>query len=323
VLAEPSAPHVKTLFAVSGNECAMDECHDQLTNPSWRSVKARVCHIRAQSPGGPRHDPTYPDVHGYENLILLCVKCHNRVDDLEPHLWSVDRLTEMKIRHEESATRGWATAENFSNFASVAIRLTVAYEDMQQRVRSIDGVSGGMRARLGGSGSIEGSDLGSSDAAPDVLDDEDGGYAGSSGIGLLDDHAADEAYETAKEARRGNAPAPSVDTTVSPETIRMNIAVANATPVTPPTIDLETGPSTLEFGSSDPNDYDRAFASRIEAATANPTPQTVNALRRAMQTPPPQSTVDVTPDRIEISVSQTIPTPVLDVTDSVEADIED
>ena len=55
----------------------------------------------ARSPSGPRNDVKLPK-HGresYDNMILLCPTCHVRVDS-DPHLWSAERLTRLKARHE-------------------------------------------------------------------------------------------------------------------------------------------------------------------------------------------------------------------------------
>lgn len=125
---EVPVPTIKTLFAHSNNECAMDECNLKLTDPSWPSVRARIAHIRAQRPTGARYDASYPDVHAYENLILLCPNHHNLVDDLEPDAWPVERLLEMKARHENGPGSGrhWATDQDYERFAVEAIRVTYA-----------------------------------------------------------------------------------------------------------------------------------------------------------------------------------------------------
>jgi hypothetical protein len=53
---------MKELFGLSMNVCAFREedgsaaCEEQLIDTKWRSVKARICHIRAARPGGPRYD---------------------------------------------------------------------------------------------------------------------------------------------------------------------------------------------------------------------------------------------------------------------------
>jgi hypothetical protein len=116
-------PDVKKLFALSRHECAMDECHERLAHPSWDSVLGRICHIRGHSPGGRRYDPCYENVDAFANLILLCPTCHTKIDDLEPDVWTVDRLEEMKARHEAAAHEVvWASDDELDRYAAQATR---------------------------------------------------------------------------------------------------------------------------------------------------------------------------------------------------------
>lgn len=64
------------------------------------SIIGEICHIRAVSPNGPRHDPEQSavDRHAYDNLILLCAKHHKVVDD-DPEAYTVQRLIKMKADH--------------------------------------------------------------------------------------------------------------------------------------------------------------------------------------------------------------------------------
>jgi hypothetical protein len=49
------------------------------------TVTAEICHIKAQSAGGPRYDPDQTDKerHGFDNLLLLCGD-HHKVVDADP-----------------------------------------------------------------------------------------------------------------------------------------------------------------------------------------------------------------------------------------------
>jgi hypothetical protein len=64
------------------------------------SITGEICHIRAVSPTGARHDPEQSavDRHAYDNLILLCAKHHKVVDD-DPEAYTVQRLIKMKADH--------------------------------------------------------------------------------------------------------------------------------------------------------------------------------------------------------------------------------
>jgi hypothetical protein len=58
------------------------------------------CHIRGQRTGGPRHDPEFPgDVHGYDNLLILCPTDHRKVDE-QPGSYPVAKLLQIKADHE-------------------------------------------------------------------------------------------------------------------------------------------------------------------------------------------------------------------------------
>lgn len=109
----PSQKTLKRLFGESGNLCGFPKCQQPII--SGGTVTGKVCHIKAKSPGGPRHDPTQSDDerHGYENLILLCGKHHDVIDDDEAS-YTVERLRQIKSEHfamtkpllEEDAEKG-------------------------------------------------------------------------------------------------------------------------------------------------------------------------------------------------------------------------
>lgn len=85
-----SSPTKLRLYALSGNKCAWKDCNQLLTNEKKVNSKistyqvGKVAHIRAQSEGGPRYDPDYPEdkIHDIDNLILLWGNCHDRIDTI-------------------------------------------------------------------------------------------------------------------------------------------------------------------------------------------------------------------------------------------------
>jgi len=91
---------LKRLCLLSGNVCALPACEQVLAKSEWDFILGRIAHIRAQSPGGPRYDPTYPDVDHFDNLMILCPNCHTLIDSVEPDAWPVDRLETAKAEHE-------------------------------------------------------------------------------------------------------------------------------------------------------------------------------------------------------------------------------
>jgi hypothetical protein len=97
----PGQPTIKRLFAVSGNRCAFPDCPNPLIEPSSGKVTARICHIKAQSEGGPRFDPDQTDDerHDFDNLILMCPIHHDVIDDDE-ETHTVEWLQDLKEKHE-------------------------------------------------------------------------------------------------------------------------------------------------------------------------------------------------------------------------------
>jgi len=97
----------KILWAYGGGRCAMPSCRKLLVmkqpgtkrNASGATVLGEACHIRGENPGSARHDPGYPNVNRYPNLILLCEEHHTIIDDNEAE-WTVGRVEEIKRDHE-------------------------------------------------------------------------------------------------------------------------------------------------------------------------------------------------------------------------------
>src|SRR4051812_16851205 len=72
----PSAKTLRQLYLLSGNLCANPKCNTVLVNANGTMV-ADVCHIRAESRGGPRFDNllTEEQRRNTKNLLLLCSAC--------------------------------------------------------------------------------------------------------------------------------------------------------------------------------------------------------------------------------------------------------
>ena len=94
----------RKLWVKSGGRCAycnIDLLEDTLTKKGIN--KAYISHIIAASENGPRGDKVLSKKLeiAYENLMLLCDECHNRIDESDVENNSVEFLVEMKKEHEE------------------------------------------------------------------------------------------------------------------------------------------------------------------------------------------------------------------------------
>ena len=100
-MAGPSVATVKRLFAVSGNRCAFLDCTLPLVDEASGKVTGRICHIKADSVGGPRYDPQQHnrERHGFANLVLMCPNHHDVIDS-DVETYTVEKLLEIKALHE-------------------------------------------------------------------------------------------------------------------------------------------------------------------------------------------------------------------------------
>lgn len=113
-MAGPYEKTIKRLFAMSGNICAFPGCQLPIVE-SAGIVTGEICHIRAQSKGGPRFDEaqTEDERHSFSNLILLC-RHHHKVVDSQPDVYSVEVLQDIKAVHEKVMGRPERMADSFS-----------------------------------------------------------------------------------------------------------------------------------------------------------------------------------------------------------------
>ena len=93
------------LWAVSAGRCEYEGCNE----PLWldlatktRFNTAYIAHIIADKPDGPRGHPILSErlKSDFSNLMLLCDKHHRLIDKENVQGHTVERLTDMKQRHE-------------------------------------------------------------------------------------------------------------------------------------------------------------------------------------------------------------------------------
>lgn len=107
----PAEKIIRRLFAMSGNICAFPGCDSPLVEAGG-TVTGEICHIRAQSPGGARFDPsqTQEQRHSFENLMLLCRR-HHKVVDAQPELFPAAALEQIKAIREQQMGRPEQTTD--------------------------------------------------------------------------------------------------------------------------------------------------------------------------------------------------------------------
>jgi hypothetical protein len=106
---------VRTLWTRARDQCAYPGCPQTLTRDAvsaatgeaFVTVVGEQAHIRSSKPGGPRHDPSYPEdkLDSHENLILLCPTHHKMIDDENGAGYTVGDLEKMRRDHERQQDR--------------------------------------------------------------------------------------------------------------------------------------------------------------------------------------------------------------------------
>src|SRR5688572_17278075 len=94
------------LWVKSGGICAFPGCRQYLLKDAADQdppvTLGEIAHIVAQGATGPRSSSNWQPSHidAYENLILVCHKCHEIVDR-QPQTYPVEKLLQFKRDHEE------------------------------------------------------------------------------------------------------------------------------------------------------------------------------------------------------------------------------
>ena len=94
------------LWGLAAGRCEYNGCNEKLyEDPLTRSQfnQSYIAHIIADEPGGPRGDLILsPRLSAdISNLMLLCDRHHRLIDKEDVAGHPVERLTEMKRKHEE------------------------------------------------------------------------------------------------------------------------------------------------------------------------------------------------------------------------------
>ncbi|GHG09975.1 HNH endonuclease signature motif containing protein [Streptomyces hydrogenans] len=108
----PGASLSKLLFGRAMG-CGYPDCAEPLVEEDrgLLNINVEVAHIRAEKQGGPRYDPSFSDVNGEPNLMLLCHKHHKRVDT-HPAAYPTEELLAWKERQVLQGRGGGGLSAN-------------------------------------------------------------------------------------------------------------------------------------------------------------------------------------------------------------------
>jgi hypothetical protein len=101
---EVSASTQREVEALAAWRCQFDGCGEDLREHGTSVKHANygyLAHIIASSADGPRGDSTLSGTlaNDASNIMLLCDKCHRLIDRVDPALYDVNRLREMRDRN--------------------------------------------------------------------------------------------------------------------------------------------------------------------------------------------------------------------------------
>lgn len=110
---------IKILWADAAGRCSYPGCGEKLTvgqaGEQAPHTLGEMAHIKGNREGSNRYDinQTAEQRDHYENLILLCPTHHNLIDKAENEsIYTVDKLIEMKLDHENTITKRLAVEES-------------------------------------------------------------------------------------------------------------------------------------------------------------------------------------------------------------------
>jgi len=119
----------KKLWARSGNVCSFPGCKIELVPEQQTDrVIGEEAHIKGEKPTAARYDPEQtPECReGYGNRILLC-PTHHTLIDADVQTWTVERLLEIKTKHELQVKE----SRRYPELLSKLSRLTKEFESYE------------------------------------------------------------------------------------------------------------------------------------------------------------------------------------------------
>ncbi len=138
----PSKNTASLLWGTCGGECANPDCESPVlriekTNKVVEKI-GQIAHIRGARPGSNRYDPSQSDQerHHYDNLLILCPKCHTQQPDgvdipANEERFPPELLMEWKSAHLEKIRhlndRNWICNPNEAHLFQDGVSVSVKY----------------------------------------------------------------------------------------------------------------------------------------------------------------------------------------------------
>ncbi|WP_027420060.1 hypothetical protein [Crocinitomix catalasitica] len=130
----------KSLFALSGNQCAFPKCKEEIYNLENKVLIGEVCHIIAVNENGPRHEIELDSesINLIENLFILCPN-HHTVIDKNSAKYNSQLLRKIKLDHEKkisNALKQWD--EKINGRGEVTIQELLEIEKIEVFIDTIE-----------------------------------------------------------------------------------------------------------------------------------------------------------------------------------------
>lgn len=105
--------------------CFYERCDTKIALPNWPRLNCDIAHIAGEKPTAARYVSTMTDEErrDYPNLMLLCPNHHRVIDALEVEAHPIERLREMKEKHEQHCvdTKWWPSEEMLDHYVDLLI----------------------------------------------------------------------------------------------------------------------------------------------------------------------------------------------------------
>lgn len=128
------------VFARCGNRCSFPDCEQIIAfrdNSERYANVGMLAHIKGDKGGSARYDPNQleEERNSPDNIILVCGTHHKTIDD-QPDIYTIEKLIEIKLKHEEWVIKQYSRSINSLTF--------VELEDIKKFIKSGDFIESDM-----------------------------------------------------------------------------------------------------------------------------------------------------------------------------------